>query len=526
MYKILIVDDEPLITEGLKHFIIWEEHGIEIVGQALNGEQAIALLDELEVNILLTDIKMPKVSGLELIEYVKKKEMDIKCVILSGYDDFDLVKQAALLGIENYLLKPVDRTELSTTMLNVVSKLEKNNIVLREQIHVREAIHTLKDNILLRLVSGNISMHELLNKASFLNIDMGYEHFIVSVIRKINSRLEIREPGNRDDGLINYAMRNICEEIIAKDVSGFVFNDLEDDIIILSMSNAENGYTDLLNKLDEIMKGINNFLKQDVFITVGSAEDEPIQLDKSYYKAKALQDYSLIYPINQMITYGDIEKQKDRRESEINIDFDQLKQAIDNKNKPAAVAIVKNLYERLDQLENGTPSLVQSVTIEVLYHIINNTKLLMRHPDILLIDRKDMLLKVMKMRTIQQISDWVINLTGQTIDLNIQDDHIKNPVISEIINYMETNYSKELSLQALSHTFHVNAAYLGQLFKKETGQMFTAYLNKLRVEKAKHLLSNRTLKATAIAQEVGYHNTNYFFKIFKKITGVYPSEFK
>ena len=124
MYSVLLVDDEPSVLTGLRYVIDWDEYGVEIAGTASNGTQALELLRELPVDILITDIQMPQMGGLELLQQVRAQNMDLRCIILTGYDDFKYVKKAAQLGIENYLLKPVSPEELSETLLNTITKIE------------------------------------------------------------------------------------------------------------------------------------------------------------------------------------------------------------------------------------------------------------------------------------------------------------------------------------------------------------------------------------------------------------------
>ena len=113
MYRVLIVDDEPYFSEGLKNLIKWEEFGLEVYSVAYDGEEALKIIENVRIHVLITDIKMPKMHGIQLIDYIRSKKLDIRCIVLSGYDDFKYVKAAAVLGIENYFLKPINEEELS-----------------------------------------------------------------------------------------------------------------------------------------------------------------------------------------------------------------------------------------------------------------------------------------------------------------------------------------------------------------------------------------------------------------------------
>ena len=144
MYKVLIADDEPFILEGLADLINWEEHGLQIAGLVSNGLDAKNIVDSSDIDILITDNRMPRMDGIELIKYIAQTEKNIKFIILSGYNDFEYVKEAAKIGIENYLLKPVDEKELISTLINTVDKIE-NEIYKKKEL--QQGYNILRDNI-------------------------------------------------------------------------------------------------------------------------------------------------------------------------------------------------------------------------------------------------------------------------------------------------------------------------------------------------------------------------------------------
>src|SRR5699024_5347830 len=154
LYKVLLVDDEPLITEGLQALVDWEDYGFEVVQRLENGQEALAYLERNEIDLLVTDIVMPKKTGLELIAEVQKINPTIKTIILSGYEEFDYIKKGIALGIENYLIKPVDEDELVQTIKGIGDTLSDN----REQL--LEAEDVLKENTIWRLLRNEIKTEE------------------------------------------------------------------------------------------------------------------------------------------------------------------------------------------------------------------------------------------------------------------------------------------------------------------------------------------------------------------------------
>ncbi|QJD86270.1 response regulator [Cohnella herbarum] len=179
MYKVLIVDDELFILNGLPHVINWEEHGTEIVARARNGLEALEIMQNHDIHILVTDIMMPAMDGLELIKQIRDRGWNVKIIILSSHDDFKFVKEASKSGIENYLLKPIEEDELSNTILNTVEKLE-NEANATVQNH--DNLNIVRENILYRWVTRNIGYDELENRAEFLQIDLSRESYMVGIV--------------------------------------------------------------------------------------------------------------------------------------------------------------------------------------------------------------------------------------------------------------------------------------------------------------------------------------------------------
>ena len=178
MYRVIIVDDEPVIRRGLRETIEWDALGLEVAGEAADGAEALKLIREIRPEILITDIRMPEMDGLELIREVKKLDFSIKITILSGYSDYDYLKAAIRLGVDNYLLKPIDNDELISNLKNAVSEIEKEAAI---SLQIRQGTVLLRSNTLRRLVTGHISPEELKEKAEFLHIPLDAEQYLCAV---------------------------------------------------------------------------------------------------------------------------------------------------------------------------------------------------------------------------------------------------------------------------------------------------------------------------------------------------------
>src|SRR5699024_1739725 len=263
LFKVLLVDDEPLITRGLEALVNWEDYGFEVTYISENGLDALQYIQEHEIDLLVTDIVMPKMTGLELIEEAKKVNPELKCIILSGYEEFDYVKRGIKLGIENYLVKPVDELELEQTVHSTSEKLLAAN-----QKNHEEHEDVLKENTLWRLLNGEISKSEWEQRLSFYNIDRTQPYYSVTTLE-----------------FSNISGKNIYVETKQKIENEFnaycVISPNQELIIILYADDAET----LVEKNQQIAAFLNHECK-DIgmfYMAMGDVVDMMEDIEDSYF---------------------------------------------------------------------------------------------------------------------------------------------------------------------------------------------------------------------------------------------------
>lgn len=520
MYKVLIVDDEPFILDGLESMINWEEIGLEVAGKALDGAEAIKLLEDININIVITDIKMSNLSGIDLIKQTKGIRSNIKFIILSGYNDFEYVKEAVKLGIENYLLKPVNKEELKSTLMNTVDKIE---IELYKEIHQRADMSILKQNILYRWVTDNISYDELSEKSSFINIDLNCESFYVGMVKVLYNNSTLKS--NDDTSAMHFAVFNICNKLISERNMGISFCDLNGFIVLVFM--VDNAGKKLIGDvLTECIKNINTFLKLDVFITLGIMQTECDNIHLSYNSAKRLQDYYLVSTPNSIIKHEEVIKSAENISDTVKIDYPALSIILASRKMEGIPNFIEGIFDQFMQNSAVSRHFVQYIAMEILFYINNYIKENKSGSIIRFESTKGLFESIFDLKMLKEVKQWLQAVLNTTIEFLIAEDENTPPLIKQVLHYININYSKDISMKGLADTFNINAAYLGQLLKKETGELFSDYLNKTRVEKAKELLLTTDLKASKIAEKTGYSDDNYFFKAFKKISGITPMEFR
>lgn len=505
MYNVLLVDDEKLILEGLKNIIDWEELNLKISDTAENGEEALSKFKQNPADIVITDIMMPKMNGLNLIKEIKAIDNNIKFIILSGYDDFCYTKQAIKLNIENYILKPINEDELIETLKNTILKIESK--MMPYYINKKnESI--IKENILYRWVLNKIDSYELEERSFLFNTSLNNNFYSVLII-KLQTKLNIN---------------NIVKQLnkLSFELKYDIFIDFDEDIIVLYGNKNKLDLDNNLKKLSqEILKYLIN-LNINSFITIGNIEENFNDIHKSYKTAKKLQDYLIIKGYNNIISYDFYEKINNPKIQEI-VDTKEYYKLILSKDKNKINEYIDNVFSKIISLNENTPENIQNTLIRMIFTLdVISREFNINYEENL----KRLINEIYNLKTIDNLKEKITQESFNFIDnINSKFKNI-SPIIQQIVAYINENYKEELSLKTLGDKFNINPSYLGQIFKKEYGKLFTDYLNQVRNEKAKELLLNTNLKINEIAKMVGYEDASYFYRKFKDYFGLSPNSLR
>lgn len=513
MYKVLLVDDEVLILNGLKNLIQWDELEMVIEDTALNGEEAYEKFINNPVDIVITDITMPKLNGLQLIRKIKEINSETKFIILSGYDDFNYAKEGISLGIENYILKPINEEELEATLDNTIKKLESS---IKKPLTEAVNLEILKENILYRWASDSISNYELEERSFVLGIDLFYENYIVAII-KIKENL-------KENNEMYFKIYNKVKSYEEELNSSAVFHDLEGDIAIIYGSNDEAlAYHNMKAASDKLLKSLREEFSLNFFITLGSIEKSYKDVYKSYFSAKELQKYILSSGYNKIVSVEHISEIEKQNTYSSNFDVQEFRRLILSKDVKSINAYIDYTYEQLFKKGTVKPEELQNIAIKMMLVLKRTLKELNFSTEGEDENLKELIFEVCNLRTMEQLTGALKTKCEELIEKLKNNYNSVSPVIQQILNYINQNFKEEISLKTLSFKYNVNPSYLGQIFHKEVGMAFSDYLNKVKNEKAKELLLNTNLKVNDIAKMVGYVDTSYFYRRFKEYFGISPS---
>ena len=503
MYKIFIADDEPFIIEGLYDIIDWSEMGMEIVGHAENGQEALETLKTVRTDILITDISMPLMNGLSLIRAAREFQPKLKVIILSGYDEFDYLKEGMTLGIENYLLKPINLTEFKATLNTVVEKLNASRV---EDELSEHSISILRDNVLHRWLRNQIAPQEFKERADFLGIVLDKPLVLVAVLRSEHDYPEM--------------FQTVAEILNARD-SVIPFQDMDGDIILLhSLSEFQRGKEEVDRIHERLMESLSVY--PNLRLSLGSVEEMDGHAAESYAHAKKVQEYFMLYPEQSLIRYEDIKGRHEAATLRIPLNWEEDLKLIMLRDKQALLERIEENFEQLRKMDGITPNLLQDMAMEWLIRFKMQLKEI-RHteePELY----KDGFSRIRTSSSINEWRDIIKEMAVLTVDSLIRD--VKSPIVQQVLNYIHESYNEDLSLKTLGAQYKIHPVYLGQLFHKEVNESFTEYINKYRINKAKEQLRTSPLKVHEIARNVGYWETGYFYKQFKKYVGISPTEYK
>jgi len=523
MAKLLIVDDDEHIRTGLQYLIDWESFGIEIIGNAEGGHEAYRIFEQTAPQIVLTDIRMPDGDGLELIKRIREKGWHTHIIVLSGYDDYAYVRQAMKYQVEDYLLKPVDAGELEEIAKSISQHIERRG--MDERIR-HESMDLLRQNLFVRWVENRIDEEQLREKLDFLHVNITNVRLLQAAIISWKDVKEDALPAT-ECSLRAFAVCNVVEEWLSQEGRGTAFTTPDHQVIALLFGRhkeAERFAQDNLAWMRNVSSSSADLLKLPWFCAIGKPVDRLHLLHESYRDARRLldqmeqtgpaqcidrsampslpADVSAGLSDHQTMVNALLARQRQEWEAALESDFAWAIQQPDPlaTAKLAAsewIATIKEASRHLRTEEDRQP-----FNEQLLSRVFAETS-------VPAIRRK--------------IADMLEQLDAA---LRAQTESSKNVLIQEAESYLKKHYHEEVTLQMLADLLHVNSIYLGRLFKSETGEYFSDYLNRLRIEEAKHLLVQTRRKASDIALHCGYSDPNYFFKKFKSLVGLSPTEYR
>jgi two-component system, response regulator YesN len=519
-YKVFFVEDEIITREGIRDNVDWRTYGFEFCGEATDGEMALPLLRAAQPDVLITDIKMPFMDGLQLSKIVRERMPWVKIIILSGHDEFEYAQKAISLGVTDYLLKPVTVQKLQSILQKLTVQLDQERKEqerlkrLHEQIEDNRAM--LRERLLFKLVVGAVSPAEAVEKGQMLGLDLIARHYLVVILK-----LELGDRTEQYDHDEYQKVQQVLTELAEKNPDVFVLKRDWGDIILI-MKGITPEYLeeerDLL--LEEVSQAAAK-TRYRLTIGVGASKERIADIRQSFVNALVhLQNpvYESETGLNQSLERRELLK-LDRSAVEnylrcgANDEFDNFFDAYLRPLSETALrsTLIKN-YIFVDVIL-ATAKLVDELGGEI---------------DRVIPEMSSIETILSNVKSVEQLRDQAYRIIS--IGLAYRDSHPNGQhahLIRQTKEYIEHHYADaELSLNQVAARANLSASHFSAVFSQETGQTFKEYLTEVRIKKAKELLRMTALRSADIAYQVGYNDPHYFSSVFKKHTGLSPIEFR
>lgn len=532
MYKVLLVDDEALIREAISENIQWEEMGFSFMGACENGRQAMEAIEKEQPDLLLTDINMPFVDGMELTKFVYENYPDTKVIIISGFDEFEYAKKAVKYQVLEYILKPITPMEFLETLQRVKKMFDERRESQRDMKKIRSAyvssLPALQARYLHNLLNGTTDHSKLIEKQEELQLQLKANCYNTALVEGDDLTPFTMQYANVKDELALFAIYNIAAEIVAEENCGITFQNMDEKTVIIFMGENKKILKEQMKTiLSRISKAVKEFLNIQTTIAVGKTVFDVETLVDSYGKTKSAMEYKFMLGGNQIIEaeeYEEIRNSAKRmdifewaskiatairtnKESEIinrTQEFvSQIKMSYVNKNR--SIVYVQNLLLSVINLLDMTEELEEQVY----------SKERMFVNDIYELGNLDEITKSL-------VEIFTVISKGM---MNQRDSYGKRQAMLAL-EYIDEHYAdSSVTLNSVCNALAMSTSYFSSVFKNHTGETFIEALTKKRIEKARMLLEQTNKKTYEIAERVGYSDAHYFSITFKKITGKTPTEY-
>ena len=527
-YSVLLVDDEEEVFEVIRKKLDWEAMGFYVAGYARNGVEALEMTEEMQVDVVMTDIKMPYMDGLTLCKKLKELYPTMKVIIFSGFDEFEYAKEAIKIEAEEYILKPVNSNELREVFERIKVNLdreldEKRNIdKLRE--YYMESLPVLQENFYTSLIEGRIMGNEIEEYARNYQIEFAGPYYVVTVLH-ISTANPISED-TIDPILLAVSVEKLAKEQLAGKWDSRVVTYLGDIIVITQLPNEES-ITRFTDRMDRICKMAGRVCKALVTAGIGHICNQPAGLPVSYQGAQTAISYRVLYGTGRSINIAETDP---RENVDVPWEESYIQEIIKRIKMGEAESLQAEIRKFTAQIAGSRMSL-QKYRILIMELITEFFRLGANNRidlEEVFGENSDVYTQAIQLESPEALEKWLCEncLKMQKQVLNERRDTTKS-FVKKAIAYVKEHYAdQDLSIETICGYLSVSAAYFSTVFKKETGKTFINYLTDYRMEVAENLLLTENEKTYIIAQKVGYSDPNYFSYAFKKQFGMSPSKYK
>lgn len=542
MYQVLLVDDEPLILTGIQSMINWEDYDCVITDKASNGKQALEKMEKSMPDIVITDIKMPVMTGIEFMQECRDRGYDTVFILLTNLEEFSLAKSALALGAADYLVKMEMTQEMMGNSLKRATELCNQKRILTDKIPHREfhpkdvkqtATGFFRDVL---EKAGNLS-DEFRKKwqepVEKMELEQLYENGVLMWIRPYKDR-DLFENVSEDDRkeMLDYA-QSLMEQFMNRIHSGcctLVWKRMGILAILPGQNRTEKYYRDTGKKICNILE--DYFGCQTLVAISAPMEDIWGGSKRALSQIKKIQEFYYYHSNEPVVLVSDVEahfwEERHARHDTFDISFlkKDLRQALVQQDKEKVSSVFEELSALFTEFHPAREQVVNACA-NLYYFFLSYVeedaliKEEMPYPSVVM----EILLECFTLkahtRWLLKFGSWV----GNTME-NFHSGSKTDKIVEAAKEYVRENYGEKLTLAAIASKIGISQGYLSSVFKKQTGGNLNDYINQMKIEKAKELLEKHEYMMYEISDMLGFENPYYFSKVFKKLTGITPSEYE
>ncbi|NOU98842.1 response regulator [Paenibacillus planticolens] len=526
MYNLLIVDDEPRHRDGLANLISKLKPNYQVF-KAKNGNDALTIMADNRIDIVFSDIRMPQMDGLQLLERLESYDKPPILVILSGYRQFEYAQKAISLGVCEYLLKPVDVTTMDHTLDKIEKAMLANQTQLQENQYtitkLNQTLPIYNDHLMNQWIAGHLEGNRLAEVEKLLPSIIGKGTVLLTEINAAKSS------SRTDESQTRQMVKEKVEQSLgplSRSVSFFLEDKRTILVTVVSTHTVDIRSTETL---DNMQACIRSMKKCDLELTMAlgsECEDVLKQINQSFEDAKKALSYQFFLGSAIIISLEDIIPAASDRVLTKYREEEELQDAVRESDKEKAVRLIHAIFDK--QISKGLPlpDAFKEFMLRMILHLIHHFK------DVMLEDYYKELLKkfedtMKKSSFFSSMRNTVSELLNEMIDniLNTR-NWKKEMIIKTCLQYIEENYAEDLFLESVASKFYFNTSYFSHYFKVNTGISFSQYLLRTRLRKGKEFLEESDFKIYEISKRIGFKDTKYFNRVFKKEFGVTPEEYR
>lgn len=530
MYKLLVADDEQIVLDGIKFMVEEMNKDIEIVGMVNSGRAAVEACAQGAPDIILMDIKMPGINGIEAIDTIKKRHPDIKFIIISAYEQFEYAKQAVELSVCDYILKPINQPKLRDVLRKAMDEIDEERSQRIREIENREklekVIPVLEHGFIYSLLMNAHYREEIEKYRELFEIqkDMGYILVLEfgegdrheNLGNRIGTGVKGYQFYPKVQNIIKYKCKCIIGPLIINRITVLIFEDSyekEYEQRIKAMELADNIYSNIAEVVDcGVYMGVGSCYKLDKIKN---------SLEEALYSLGKISSESILH-INDICEIEN--KQSEYTYVDIKGDESYIIQLIETGSEEVLVQELNHFFRRVEKKFNHSIVDTRNIIMELMVMVLScSYRNNLNEGEV---GYESYLNELRLIDSLFELQNWCVLKVVYVSQIirNRKGSHVSK-IILQAKTFIDLNYNQDFSLNDVSKDISISPQYFSKIFKEEIGLSFVEYIRKKRMDVAKELLREKIYSVKEVCYKIGYNDPNYFSRLFKKLVGVSPTEF-